>query len=332
MRLFVVGCGVVLALAMAYVLFASGPDAVVASLRSQSIDQQLAWIVMIVATVAALTAAFWSNDQIARQRNALQILESRLRVEEAQKDVDRATSQLGRTVSAASLHEMQQRLAKAEKELGEHLRLSEGGEFQTAIAEIRTRQDALKEKLGEAVTKRRSMEQLFADYEGTQRDIERILAGIEQDQKGDTLDVRIANLSQFTKLTESRFRDLEQSKQLLVQLGEQYAALQGRLLPLKDERSGVKALIHHLDDSCAQLVANIEALERDGDTKLAERVKRISENRRQLSERVSSLAEELFKLDSSHKDINSLFARLSHELKTRSPSGLEQDLPSAKAS
>jgi chromosome segregation ATPase len=119
-------------------------------------------------------------------------------------------------------------------------------------------------------------------------------------------------------VTESRFHDLEQSKQVLVQLGEEYAALQARLLPLKDERSGIKAMIHQLDDSCAQLVANIEGLERDGDTKLAERVKRISE--------------ELFKLDSSHKDINSLFAKLSHELKNRSPSSLEQDLTSAKAS
>jgi hypothetical protein len=251
MRLFVVGCGVVLALAIAYVLLASGPDALLASLRSQSIIQQLAWIVMIIATVAALAAAFWSNEQLSRQRNALQILESRLRVEEAQKDVDRATSQLGRTVSDSSLREMQQRLAKAEKDLGEHLRLSDGGEFQTAIAEIRTRQDALKEKLGEAVTKRRSIEQLFADYEGAQRDIERILAGVEQDQKGDSLDARIGNLSQFTKVTESRFHDLEQSKQVLVQLGEEYAALQARLLPLKDERSGIKAMIHQLDDSCA---------------------------------------------------------------------------------
>jgi hypothetical protein len=115
MRLFVVGCGVVLALAIAYVLLASGPDALLASLRSQSIIQQLAWIVMIIATVAALAAAFWSNEQLSRQRNALQILESRLRVEEAQKDVDRATSQLGRTVSDSSLREMQQRLAKARK-------------------------------------------------------------------------------------------------------------------------------------------------------------------------------------------------------------------------
>jgi len=332
MRLFVVGCGAVLVLAIAYILLGSGPDALVASLRSQSIVQQIAWIFMILAAIAALAAAFLSNERMLQQRNAVQMLESRLRVEEAQKDVDRAVGQLGRTVSDASLRELQQRLAKAEKDLGEQMRVSDTGEFKTAVAEIRTRQEALREKLGEAVTQRRSIEQLFSDYEATQRDIERVLAGIEQDQKGDSLDARIGNLSQFTKVTESRFHDLEQSKQILHQLGEEYAALQARLLPLKDERSGIKAMIHQLDDSCAQLVANIEAMERDGDTKLAERVKRISEDRRQLSERVASLAEELFKLDSSHKDINSLFAKLSHELKNRSPSSLEQDLTSAKAS
>jgi chromosome segregation ATPase len=332
MRLFVLGCGALLALAIAFVLIAAGPDALVASLRSQSFVQQIAWMLMLVATLAVLGAALWLNEQLQQQRNATQLLQSRLRVEEAQKDVDLAMNQLGRSVSDSAMRELQQRLAKAEKDLSEHLRLSEGGEFQALITEIRTRQDTLKDKLGEAVTKRKSIDQLFADYEGTQRDIERILAGIERDQKGDALEARIGNLSQFTKVTESRFQDLEQSKQVLEQLGQDYAALEGRLVPLKDERTGIKARVQQLDDLCAQLVANIEAMERQGDTRLAERVKRIGENRRELSERVASLAEELSKLDSSHKDINSLFVRLSNELQARCASGVKQDLPAAKAS
>jgi uncharacterized coiled-coil DUF342 family protein len=104
---------------------------------------------------------------------------------------------------------------------------------------------------------------------------------------------------------------------MLLDLRAEFEALQTRLLPLKDDRGGVKALIHQLNDIGAQLVANIEALERDGDITLSERVMRITENRRELSQRVSNLAEELFKLDNSHKDINSLFARLSNELKAR---------------
>src|SRR6185295_15080643 len=112
---------------------------------------------------------------------------------------------------------------------------SEVSEFQARVEEIRARQNALKDRLGEAVTKRRSIEQLFVEYQATQQDI-----------------------------------DLE-----------------------------------------AQLGASIGALERDGDISLAERIKRITESRQELSQRVSNLAEELSKLDNSHRDINSLFARLS---------------------
>src|SRR5262249_7068637 len=150
-------------------------------------------------------------------------------------------------------------------------------------------------KLGDAVTKRKALEQLFADYETTQLEIERTLSGIEQDGKGDALDIRIGNLSQFTKVTEARLGELDQSKQMLLHLREEFDSLQGQLVPLKDDRSGVKALIHQLNDISAQLVANIEVMERDGEVSLSERVRKIAENRRQLSERVSNLAEELSK-------------------------------------
>jgi chromosome segregation ATPase len=327
MRMLVFVCGVLLALAIAFILLSSGPypDALLEFLRSQPRPQQIAWIFIAVIALIVLASAIWSNEKIRRQGNATEVLESRLRLEEAQRDVDRATNQLGRTVSDSAMHELQERLSRAEKELGAQLQRSEASEFQTRVEEIRARQTALKDKLGEAVTKRRSVEQLFVAYEATQQDIERTLSGVEQDQKGDSLDARIGSLSQFTKLTESRFRDLEQSSQMLLGLGQQFEALQARLVPLKDDRGGIKALIHQLNDMEAQLGANIQALERDGDVSLAERIKRITENRQALSQRVSNLAEELSKLDSSHRDINSLFVRLSHELKARCASGLEAD-------
>lgn len=88
----------------------------------------------------------------------------------------------------------------------------------------------------------------------------------------------IGSLSQFTKVTESRFRDLEQSSQMLADLGQQFEALQTRLTPLKDERAGIKAVIHQLIDLEAQLGASIGTLERDGDISLTERIKRITES------------------------------------------------------
>jgi chromosome segregation ATPase len=325
MRIFVFVCGALLALAIAYIVLSSGPYPEVSFqlFRSQLGPQQIAWMFVIVVSLIVLASAIWLNEKLLQQRNATQMLESRLRLEEAQKDVDRAMNQLVRTLPDAAIRELQQRLANAEKELAIQQRRSEASELQALVDEIRARQNALREKLGEAITKRKSIEQLFVEYEGTQHDIERSLSGIEHDQKGDALEARIGNLSQFTKVTESRFQELEQSKQMLLGLRTEFEAIQARLLPLKDDRSGVKALIHQLNDICAQLVASMEALERDGDISLSERVKRIAENRQGLSERVSNLAEELSRLDNSHKDINSLFARLSNELRARYPAGME---------
>jgi chromosome segregation ATPase len=326
MRTFVLACGGLLALAIAYVVLSSGPypDVLFQSSGAQSGPQPIAWVLIIVVSLIVLGSAIWLNEKLNQQRHATRILESRLHLEEAQRDADRAMNQLGRNIPDAGFRELQQRIVKAEKELSAQQHRSEASELQALVEEIRARQTVLKDKLGEAVTKRKSLEQLFAEYEGTQLEIERTLSGIEEDSKGDALDVRIGNLSQFTKVTEARFQELEQSKQMLLHLRDEFDALQERLLPLKDDRGGVKALIHQLNDMSAQLVANIEVMERDGDISLAERVKRIAENRRELSERVSNLAQELSKLDTSHKDINSLFARLSHELKARYPSDLEQ--------
>jgi chromosome segregation ATPase len=318
-------CGALLVLAILFILLSSGPypDAFLEFVRSQPRPLEIAWIFIVAIAVIVLAAAIWSNEQLRRQRNVAEMLESRLRLEEAQKDVELASNQLSRTLPDSAMRDLQDRLSRAEQELSAQQHRSEVSAFQASVEEIRARQQALKDKLGEAVTKRKSVEQLFVEYEATQQDIDRTLSGIEIDPQGDRVDARIGSLSQFTRLTESRFQELEQSRQVLLDLRNEFDALQARLLPLKDDRGGIKALVHQLNDMEAQLGGNIDALERDGDIRLAERIKRITETRHELSQRIANLAEELSKLDSSHKDINSLFARLSNELNARCASGME---------
>ena len=103
--------------------------------------------------------------------------------------------------------------------------------------------------------------------------------------------------------------DLASAEPLFEQIafGVKDAVARGELVP-GAKLPSVRELAQELSINPNTVVRAYEALERDGDTKLAERVKRISENRRQLSERVSSLAEELFKLDSSRASIQYLVA------------------------
>ena len=318
MRLLVLGCSAVLAVALAVIVLTSGPyPDVLLDFPSLLRPQPIAWLFIVVVAVVVLAVALWSYEKLEQQRRAAEMLESRLRLEEAQRDVDRATTQLGRTVPDSAMRELQERLSRAEKELGAQQQRGDAAEFKARVEEISTRQQALKEKLGEVITACKSIERLFLEYETTQADIERTLTGIETDQKGDSLDARISSLAQFTKFTGSRLQGLEQSRETLVELNSEYEALQERLTPLREEREGIKGRIQTLNDLSAELTVHIETLERDGGVRLGDRVEKIAETRRELAQRLATVADELSKLDDSHRDMNLLFARLSQELNTR---------------
>ena len=66
-----------------------------------------------------------------------------------------------------------------------------------------------------------------------------------------------------------------------------------------------------------QLTATIDALDGDEENSLSGHIKRMSETKRELSERVASLVEQFATLDADHKDINALLAKLNTELKAR---------------
>ena len=92
-------------------------------------------------------------------------------------------------------------------------------------------------------------------------------------------------------------------------------ALQNRLAPLEqNEHGGIKNLIKAVHDIRDQLVASVERLDRDGEANLAVSVTKLAESRQQLEVRVSSLLDEFSKLDSIHKDIHGMLAKLGKEI------------------
>jgi uncharacterized coiled-coil DUF342 family protein len=174
----------------------------------------------------------------------------------------------------------------------------------------RRQQQALREKLGETIEKRRLIEPLFIELQNSQDVLEKSLTGL----KADDLNDRLATLMQSTERMKSRCDEIEGMMAAFVRLQGELDALKMRLAPLDDKQSGVKSVVKELHDIRDQLTSTIEHLDHDGDATLAERATKFAESKQAFGERVAGLLEQFSKLDGINKDIRGLFAKLRGEV------------------
>ena len=320
MRILVLVCGALLALAVAFEVYSSEypPAALIELVQSQPLMQKLAWAVIIVTPFGLLAGALWESARLDQQRKANEVWETRFRgvrkaadeLDDAQKDIDRATSNLERSDPEDAMSALQRRLIEAERTT--HLQQSRN-EKEGLLARIemaRQQQQVLREKLGETIEKRRLIEPLFVELQNSQDVLEKGLTGL----KADDLNDRLQALMQSTERMKSRCEEIERMLATFVQLKGELDALKNRLAPLDDKQSGVKSLVNALHDIRDQLTSTIERLDHDGDATLAERATRFAESRQAFDERVSGLLDQFAKLDGVNKDIRGLFAKLRGEV------------------
>jgi chromosome segregation ATPase len=320
MRSLVIVCGALLALAVGFEVYSSEypPTALVELVQSQPLMQKLAWAVIIVTPFGLLAGALWESARLEQQRKANEVWETRFRgirkaadeLDDAQKDIDRATSNLERSDPEDAMSALQRRLIEAERTT--HLQQSRN-EKEGLLARIdmaRQQQQALREKLGETIEKRRLIEPLFVELQNSQDVLEKGLTGL----KADDLNDRLQTMMQSTERMKSRCEEIERMLAAFVQLKGELDTLKGRLAPLEDNRSGVKSLVNGLHDIRDQLTSTIERLDHDGDATLAERATGFAESRQAFDERVSGLLDQFSKLDGINKDIRGLFAKLRGEV------------------
>src|SRR5580704_4454020 len=178
MRILVLACGALLALAAGFEVYSSEyqPTALIEFLQSQPLMQKLAWAVIIVTPFGLLAGALWESARLEQQRKANAVWETRFRgvrkaadeLDDAQKDIDRATSNLERSDPEDAMSALQRRLIEAERTT--HLQQSRN-EKEGLLARIdmaRQQQQVLREKLGETIEKRRLIEPLFFELQNSQ--------------------------------------------------------------------------------------------------------------------------------------------------------------------
>ncbi|HWF95992.1 MAG TPA: hypothetical protein VG291_13625 [Xanthobacteraceae bacterium] len=320
MRILVLVCGALLALAAGFEVYSSEypPTALIELVQSQPLLQKLAWAVIIVTPFGLLAGALWESARLEQQRKANEVWETRFRgvrkaadeLDDAQKDIDRATSNLERSDPEDAMSALQRRLIEAERTT--HLQQSRN-EKEGLLARIdmaRQQQQMLREKVGGTIEKRRLIEPLFIELQNSQDVLEKGLSGL----KADDLNDRLQAMMQSTERMKSRCEEIERMLAAFVQLKGELDALKGRLAPLDDKQSGVKSLVNALHEIRDQLTSTIERLDHDGDATLAERATKLAESRQAFDERVSGLLDQFSKLDGINKDIRGLFAKLRGEV------------------
>ncbi len=320
MRILVLASIVLLAFAVGYELFASdyAPTALLESLQSRPLPQKLAWGVIIVAPFVLLAAALWESAKHDQLREAAAVLETRLRgaqkavneLDDAQKDSDLAASYLERSDPEDAVSTLQRRLIEAERTAHLQQSRNETEGLLARVEQVRQQQQAVREKLGATIEKRRLIEPLFLELLNAQNDLDQRFSSL----KADDLHDRLQLLTLAGERMRSRCDEIERSLAMFVQLKEEFDALLARLAPLENRQGGVKSVINALHDLRDALTASIERLERDGDAKLADRATEFIETKKILDERVTGLVEQFSKLDRVNKDIRALFAKLRGEV------------------
>ena len=320
MPIVILVCSVLLIGAVGYQLFTSEypPGALIEFLQSQPLLHKLAWVVIAAAPFALIAAALWESARLEQQRKANEVWETRFRgarksveeLDDAQKDADRATDYLERSDPEDAMSALQRRLLEAERTTHLQQTRSEKEGLLARIDMVRQQQQALRERLGETIERRRLIEPLFIELQNSQELLEKGLAGL----KADDLNDRLQALMQSSERMKLRCGEIERLLAAFVELKGELEGLQGRLRPLDAKESGVKSVLGELHEIRDQINVTIERLDHDGEASLAQRASGFAETKQTLDQRVSSLVEQFSKLDGINKDIRGLFAKLRGEV------------------
>ena len=315
-------------LAVGFVMLTQGPEmaALIAAFRSEPLLHEIAWAVIVIVPLLMLPFAVWQWDGLVRQRQAAAALELRLdgvrqRVKDlnkAQVDAEADVRHLTRTDPEDAVAALQQRITEAERFAQIQQTRNEIGNLESRVGVIRAQQQTLKERLAPVLDTRRSIEQLFAELDNRQSDIERALAEVASGDDAVALDIRLKNLSEFVRQGDARCDQIEQASKTLATLDEVCAELGARLAPLAAVEDGITSRVRELSEQRDRLAASIDSLERTPEGGLADRVQKLADDRKKLDDDISHLNAQFCKLANLRKDVAGLFSALDRALNTLS--------------
>ena len=331
MAKFVGICVVLFVLAVGLVVVNQPQDmaALFGAFRSEPLAQKLAWFLVVLIPLVLIPSALWLSDALLRQRRANAALELRLggvrrgvrELTKSQADADAAAHHLARTDPEAAIGAVTQRLAEVERVAQVQENRNEIGDLQARVDELRAQQQALRERLVPVLEKRRAIEQLFADLEGRENDIERSLAEIVSGDDATAIEVRLNNLMEFVRRGHERCDEIDHAAKTIGSLKDDFTELRTRLEPHGAEQDGIKRRVKDLSEAQEKLAVNIEALQQTPQGSLAARVQAFADDKKKLEDGMTNLEMQLSRLTTLRKDVEGVSANFDRALDLVSMSG-----------
>ena len=164
----------------------------------------------------------------------------------------------------------------------------------------------LNEEFSKLATVRKDIGGLFASFSHA---LDMLAITGHGDSAGD-VDARTQELATFIGATQAHLDDIEHRLAIFGQLKAKLGEVQSRLVPLESEQGGVLSVIEELQAIRDKLAAKMRRMEESEEGNLAERVRKFTDIKRELEERVATLSEQFVKLAAVRKDITGLFEKL----------------------
>ncbi|OAF11047.1 hypothetical protein [Bradyrhizobium neotropicale] len=245
----------------------------------------------------ALALIGTSAFRISRQDRRLQTLRDRLKktredvvaAHALQNHLDATVQHLIESDPREAVSALHGKLGETEQRAQLQQGRNESADMHDQLAEIRRRQQGLREMVGKVADQRRAVEPVFTEIRDRQNQLERALLDLETDDRKNNLADRLKDIERDVSKLLSRVNSVQDTFASLNQFKEGLAKSHAELAPLRAPETGINALISELSLSYDSLAKTIDELETSGEAPLSARVETLSKDKLEVEQRIARI-------------------------------------------
>lgn len=276
--------------------------------------------VIVVLAIALIGTSIFLSRRMSRQDESLRLL--RARMKSAREDMvvahglqnhfDGVVQHLVDSTPQEAVASLQKRLAETEQKVALQQSQDVATDIEEQLDDIRRRQQALRETVGEVAEKRRVTEPVFAEIKDRQRQLERSLAKLEVDDNKHNLADRLQEIGLDVAAIQKRQAALQEALATLNRFKDDLDKTGAELAPLQAQGSGIYAVIDELRPAYERLTKSIEEFDVKDGERISSRVEALSRSKVDIEQKVASLDDCFHILDSLRLDFDELRDRQAH--------------------